>query len=83
MYRAGDSERRAAKETEGREKAPAEGTPDDDDSNEDTDEERADTGDLDGLGQAGTSEPQQGVAEDQGGGIEGAIGGGQSGQGGG
>lgn len=41
------------------------------------------TGDLKGLGQQGTAEPQDGVAENQGGGIEGAIGGGQSGQGGG
>lgn len=39
--------------------------------------------DLQGLGQAGTAEPQPGIAESQGGGIEGAIGGGQSGQGGG
>lgn len=39
--------------------------------------------DLEGLGQAGTAEPQPGIAENQGGGIEGAIGGGQSGQGGG
>jgi len=39
--------------------------------------------DLEGLGQAGTSEPVPGIAEDQGGGIPGAIGGGQSGQGGG
>lgn len=46
------------------------------------DREDEDTG-LDGLGQAGTSEPQPGVAENQGGGIEDAIGGGQSGQGGG
>jgi hypothetical protein len=50
---------------------------------EDEDSQRSDSGELDGLGQAGTSEPQPGVGEYQGGGIEGAVGGGQSGQGGG
>lgn len=40
-------------------------------------------GGLEGVGQEGTSEPQDGIAENQGGGIEDAIGGGQSGQGGG
>jgi hypothetical protein len=38
---------------------------------------------LDGLGQAGTAEPEEGIAQYQGGGIDDAIGGGQSGQGGG
>ncbi len=50
---------------------------------DDEESERADTGELDGLGQAGTSEPQPGVGQHQGGGIDGAVGGGQSGQGGG
>jgi hypothetical protein len=55
--------------------------PMDDDENEDN--QRSDSGELDGVGQVGTSEPQPDVGEYQGGGIEGAIGGGQSGQGGG
>ena len=44
-----------------------------------------DSGRGTGLGQAGTSDPEDtdGIASSQGGGIEGAIGGGQSGQGGG
>jgi hypothetical protein len=56
-----------------------------DEQNETKDEKGAGkgTGDLKGLGQQGTAEPQEGVGETQGGGIEDAIGGGQSGQGGG
>jgi hypothetical protein len=54
-----------------------------DDENENENSQRSDSGELDGVGQVGTSEPQPDVGEYQGGGIEGAIGGGQSGQGGG
>lgn len=79
MHRASDSERKPANETEGHEEAPAEDAP----GGEGKDDARADTGELDGTGQAGTSKPQPGVGQYQGGGIEGAVGGGQSGQGGG
>ena len=72
---ADDAEKTESRKTERRPDSSAEHTGE-------SEQERG-TGDLKGLGQAGTAEPQPGVASEQGGGIEDAIGGGQSGQGGG